>query len=212
MIFFDIETGPLPPQELEARKPPFEARKGLKDPAKIKVDLVAKEDAWLSKTTLNAFTSQVWSIAYKKGAEGEVIVDHFGPDPTPENEAGMIEGFFGYMDSHSIMCGFNIIAFDVPFIIRRAYALGVHVPSSLRQRKYWYDKFVDLMDMWTLGTYRVESQNRISLNNLAKHLGLEGKTGTGDKFWSLFQVNQKEALEYAKRDVELLAEIYDKIG
>jgi len=68
------------------------------------------------------------------------------------------------------------------------------------------------MDMWTLGTYRVEAQNRISLNNLAKHLGLEGKTGTGDRFWSLFQVNQEEALEYAKRDVELLAEIYDKIG
>jgi len=212
MIFFDIETGPLPPQELEARKPPFEARKGLKDPAKIEADLTAKEATWRDKTTLNAFTSQVWSIAYKKGADGEVIVDHFGPDPTPENEAGMIEGFFGYMDSHSILCGFNIIAFDVPFIIRRAYALGVYVPSSLRQRKYWYDKFVDLMELWTLGTYRVETQNRISLNNLAKHLGLEGKTGTGDKFWSLFRSDQKAALDYAKRDVELLAEIYDKIG
>jgi uncharacterized protein YprB with RNaseH-like and TPR domain len=212
MTFFDIETGPLSDTELDARRPTFEARKGLRDPVKIEADLAAKRDGWMDKTTLNAFTSRVWSVAYKAGTDGEVVVDHYGPNPNDSNEAAILECFMGHINSETRLVGFNILTFDVPYLIRRAYALGVHVPSQLRHQKYWRDKFVDLMELWTLGTYRMESQNRISLNNLAKHLGLEGKTGKGSEFWRNMIADQKAAMEYAKRDVELLGEIWDKIG
>ena len=210
MIFFDIETGPLGADELKERQPVFEPRKGLKDPVKVAADVEAKRASWHEKATLNAFTSKVWAIGYSQG--GTVEVDHHGVDPAPELEGQMIEGFFGRLDCDKAMCGFNIYGFDIPFMLRRAYALGVKVPSSLRQRKYWQDRFVDLMDCWVLGTYRSEVQNRISLGNFAKHLGLNGKTGHGSQFWSTYSTDVPAALAYVERDVELLAEIWERIG
>jgi len=210
MIFFDIETGPLGQAELAERMPTFEARGNLKDPVKIEADIADKRKRWEEGATLNAYTSRIWAIGYVK--EGGVSIDHYGAEPNASNEAGMVEWFFQQLEGPQKLCGFNILGFDVPFIVRRAYALGVHVPSSLGQQKYWRDKFLDLMDLWTLGTYRAEPNNRISLNNLAKHLGLKGKTDSGANFWRNMKEDQASALAYLKRDVELLVEVYDKMG
>tara|TARA_R100000152_G_C6758341_1_gene182218 strand:- start:699 stop:1331 length:633 start_codon:yes stop_codon:yes gene_type:complete len=210
MIFFDIETGPLAEQELKERMPVFTAKGNLKDPVKIEADIAEKRKKFEEGATLNAYTSRIWAIGYVK--EGEVNIDHYGANPTDTNEAAMVEWFFEQLEGPHQLCGFNILSFDVPFIVRRAYALGVHVPSSLRQMKYWRDKFLDLMDLWTLGTYRNETGNRIKLNDFAKHLGLSGKTDSGANFWRNMVEDQASALAYLKRDVELLAEVYDKIG
>jgi hypothetical protein len=212
MIFFDIETGPLGSAELKSRMPVFEPRRGLKDPVKITADIEGKRTSWNEKATLNAFTSKVWSIGY--GVDDEAIeIDHHGADPAAEMESQMLERFFALANdgAHQI-CGFNIFGFDIPFIMRRAYSLGVKVPPALRHRKFWHDRFIDIMDCWVLGTFRSEPQNRISLGNLAKHLGLEGKTGHGSQFWQTYITDQASALEYAERDVELLREIWAKIG
>jgi uncharacterized protein YprB with RNaseH-like and TPR domain len=210
MIFFDIETGPLAQDELEVRMPIFEARANLKDPVKIEADITEKRKKWEEGATLNAYTSRIWAIGYIK--EGEVSIDHYGAEPNATQEASMVEWFFQQLEGPQKLCGFNILSFDVPFIVRRAYALGVHVPSSLRHLKYWRDKFVDLLELWTLGTYRNEANNRISLNNLAKHLGLKGKTDSGANFWRNMKEDQPNAIAYLKRDVELLVEVYDKMG
>tara|TARA_R110002020_G_C16317421_1_gene774388 strand:- start:2574 stop:3212 length:639 start_codon:yes stop_codon:yes gene_type:complete len=212
MIFFDIETGPLTEDELRFREPSkgFQPRANLTDPKKIEDDIAAKRENWKEKATLSAYTSRVWAIGYHKN--GETSIDHYGANPNNTNEAGMLEWFFEQANGQHQMCGFNINAFDVPYIIRRAYALGVYIPGNIRNPKYLRDKFLDLMDLWTLWTYRSEVNNRISLNALAKHLGLKGKTDSGANFWRNMISDQKNALAYLKRDVELLVEVHDKIG
>lgn len=209
MLFFDIETGPLGRNELEERQPVFEPRKGLKDPVKIAADVESKRTAWYERATLNAFQSKVWAIGYSDGEKTRL--EHY-EDPSAESESDLIARFYEAIQGVDRLCGYNIFGFDIPYIIRRSYALGISVPAPLRQRKYWADKFIDLMDYWVLGTHRVEQHNRISLGNFAKHLGFEGKNGKGSDYWRLYQTDRPAALDYLRRDVELLTEIWGVVG
>jgi hypothetical protein len=38
---------------------------------------------------------------------------------------------------HQQLVGFNINAFDLPFLFRRSWALGIAVPFGLRKGRYW---------------------------------------------------------------------------
>ena len=213
MIFFDIETESLTAEELLLRQPHFEARSNIKDPAKIEADIQAKKTAWAEKAALDPYSGRVIAIGHVKD-ESDIICEHFNGETSKERQ--IIDDFWELYraePSHNL-CGFNIINFDIPFLVRRSYALGVRVPKDINgvfnfaqsSGRRMGPRFLDLMDFWRLGNF----QDRISLSNLAIHCGLEGKDRSGKDFAGLLRNDLKEAYRYLKNDVSLVRSIYNR--
>lgn len=192
---FDIETTALPANKLEAIKPVFQAAKNLRDPAKIAEDIATKSQDWIERAALDATTGRVLCIGMDAGSV-DIVGD--GVD-----EAFILERFWNWLElriAHAeTIAGFCIFNFDLPFLVRRSWSLDVEVPSIVRRGRYWNEFLVDLADVWKLGNY----DQRISLDTLAKTLGLGAKNGTGSEFAALWESNRKHALEYLANDLTL---------
>jgi predicted PolB exonuclease-like 3'-5' exonuclease len=219
-IVFDLETGPLAEGELSALLPPFdpaEVKTGnLKDPAKIAEKIAEAEmnhrRDFVERAALDPLTGRVIAIGmvlvdggqdYKEGKFS--IIGH-------EDEARMLREFWeltrGEMGRLNPMIGFNILNFDLPFLIRRSWKHRVAVPFGIRRGRYWGDQVVDLRELWKLGDY----QARGSLDSVARHLGVGGKNGDGKAFAELWQSDRPKAEAYLRNDLELTAKVADALG
>lgn len=110
------------------------------------------------------------------------------------------------------LVGFNSNGFDLPFIARRSYLLGLPVPAAaMQQGRYWCDTFIDLLDIWRAGN----RQDTISLDRLSKAFGLAGKTGSGamfHKLWAGTEKQRAEAEAYLVNDLELTWKCAERLG
>ncbi len=213
-IFYDIETGPLPENELAALVPPFdpaEVKTGnLKDPDKIAAKLAESEvnhrRDFFEKAALDPLTGRVVAVGLLYPDSGEfVLIGH-------DDEAATLREFWqvtkGEMGRINQMVGFNSNAFDLPFLFRRSWRHRVAVPFGIRRGRYWSDEMVDLRDAWQLG----DRQARGSLDTIAKHLGVGAKNGSGADFAALWQSDRAKATEYLRNDLHLTARIADALG
>jgi hypothetical protein len=211
-IVFDVETAPLPETELAALLPPFdpaEVRTGnLKDPEKIAAKIAEAQANhfrdFLDKAALDPLTGRVLVIGLLDQG-GVRILDN-------ENEAAVLREFWtvcrGEQGRINQLVGFNTHLFDLPFLIRRSWKHRVPVPFGVRRGRYWGDEMVDLREAWQLG----DRQARGSLDSIAKHLGIGGKTGNGADFATLWQTDRAKAGEYLRNDLELTAKLADVLG
>lgn len=103
------------------------------------------------------------------------------------------------------LVGFNIKAFDLPFLIRRSWRHRLTPPYWLRQGRYWNDLIVDLREVWQLGDSRAHG----SLAAISRHLGLGDKAGNGADFSNLWQTDREAAINYCLRDVQLTQQVAD---
>jgi DNA polymerase elongation subunit (family B) len=213
MIFFDIETESLTAEELLLRQPKFGARANIKDPVKIEADIEAKKKAWVEKAALDPFSGRVVAIGCAQD-ESEIICDHYNGEPKGERD--IIDDFWEFYtrEKSHVFCGFNIISFDVPYLVRRSFALGIRVPKEINgvfnfastNGRRMSTRFLDLMDFWRLGNF----QDRISLSNFAVHCGFQPKEQSGKDFAGLLRTDNKEAIRYLKNDVALVRSIYNR--
>ena len=234
-IYFDIETGPLPESELLPMLPPFDASEvrvgNLKDEAKIAAKIAEAElnhrRDFIDRAALDATTGRVIAIglltltphprplspsdAERVAATGrEQIgeVEIIGDD----DEAATLREFWKrwkWEDGRPVeFVGFNVLQFDLPFLVRRSWKLRVPVPAGLRRGRYWGDGILDLRDVWQLG----DRQARGSLDAIARHLGIGGKNGDGKEFAKLWQSDRQKAVAYLKNDLELTARIAESLG
>lgn len=207
-ICFDIETGPLPLPELEAMMPEFEAPSNYKDEEKIARAIEAKKLAWIDKAALDARTGRVLAIGHTlEGQDGVQCIDD------SEGEAALLEHWWDYyrksrnVGAHWI--GHNIRAFDFPFLVRRSLKHGLCLPSGLVANGIRYDRLiVDLMEVWGCGDYKTT----ISLDNLAKFLGVGAKNGSGKDFYGLYKTDRDKALDYLRNDVNLVKACWEVMG
>jgi hypothetical protein len=224
-IVFDIETGPLPETELAELVPPFdpaEVKTGnLKDPAKVAAKIAEVEAAqrreFFDKAALDPLTGRVLAIGVMvfdaRGEQGPAfasggnfsIIAH-------DDEAHTLSEFWELtrdeMGRLKPLVGFNIFGFDLPFLFRRSWKHRVPVPFGLRRGRYWADQVIDLRDGWQLG----DRQARGSLDSIAKHLGVGGKTGDGSAFAELWRNDRGLAEAYLRNDVELTARVAGALG
>ena len=136
VIYFDIETGPLPEDQI--RIPPFDPAEvklgNVKDPAKIEAKLKAAEanhrQSIIDNAALDALTGQVLMIAYHVRGEAASVAIHGKPEAEILTEWWALVTRF---DRCPFVIGFNIKGFDLPFLVRRSWALGVVVPGWIRQ-------------------------------------------------------------------------------
>jgi cell wall-associated NlpC family hydrolase len=212
--YMDIETGPAPAEVLADLMPDFdetEVKTGnLKDEAKIKEKITAAREAhergWFEKAALSPVTGRVLCVGVVLPI-GEVTV--IGEDAGVE-EADIVSDAMAWIDTivHNIggdvtsskfVIGHNIKGFDLPFLIRRAWALGVPVPRDLLMGRYWSDVVIDTMERWGCGIH----QERISLDSLARFFGVGQKSECGKDFHVWWDRDRAKAIQYLKNDLTL---------
>lgn len=196
-IVFDIETGPLPYEQIEALAPEFEAPVNYKDPDKIAAAIEAKREAWLSKAALSPLTGQVLAIGVL--ADG-VYTALLGP------ESDVISAFWSMISKTSTLVGFNSHRFDIPFLVKRSWAIGIAPPAGLIGRRS-IDS-IDLMEMWQMG----DRNEFTSLDTVARFLGVGAKTGSGAHFAELMKFDESAALDYLENDIHLTAKVAERLG
>jgi DNA polymerase elongation subunit (family B) len=220
VIVFDIETGPLSEAELKAlfKEKTFEEFSAScdgrwKEDTKRQKYEEYKVSAWqefVEKAALSATTGKVLAIGWKTAAGDEFIAD--------PSETVMLTEFW---DRYRYCCqrqdrlvGHNIHGFDLPFLVRRSWILGIDVPADvIRDGRYWSKVFIDTMAVWAFGQKGVY----IGLDALARLFGVgqkpEGVSG-GDfaKLWFGSAEDRARALEYLRNDLALTAAVARKLG
>jgi len=208
-IIFDIETGPLPASELVI--PPFDPSAvklgNIKNPDLIAEKIQKAEEShaadYIKNAALDAISGQVLCIGYR--------IEHDQPAvlcADADGEAAMLRQWWAALNDFQRqprIIGFNIKAFDLPFLIRRSWRHRLTPPYWLRQGRYWNDLIVDLREVWQLGDSRAHG----SLAAISRHLGLGEKAGNGADFSNLWQTDREAAINYCLRDVQLTQQVAD---
>ena len=113
-----------------------------------------------------------------------------------------------YNGFNPVIVGHNINAFDIRFIWQRAVVLGVKLPKWFpKDPKPWGNDTFDTMIAWA------GSRGMVSLDNLAKYLGLEGKTGVDGSMVAQMWADGKhdEIAAYCMDDVLLTKAIHERM-
>jgi hypothetical protein len=204
MIFFDIETGPLPLAELDALMPEFKPAANLKDPEKIKASVEEKRQAYYEQAALSPLTGKVIAI----GLELDV---GFGimSEPVHSKESEILTEFWKLVrdNNNSQFIGFNIAHFDLPFLLRRSMKYGLKTPPVFDKYRHLTDQFIDLMHIWQCCIYG----ETISLDRLARFLGVGQKEGSGKDFAKLWYEDRPKAIEYLRNDLFLTKKCAERL-
>jgi hypothetical protein len=217
MVIFDIETIPLNDDALARIEPGFEAPGNFKDPDKIAAAIAEKRAAWREKAALSPLTGRVAMIGLL--LPGRKIADIALLDPVALDNPGsaniqelnMLEWFWSaavqQLQLGEPMVGFNSHRFDVPFLVRRSWALGVTVPGQALQRLA-PPAWVDLMLEFT----RNAAGEFVGLDTVARFLGVGAKNGNGLEVARLLREDRDAAINYLENDLLLTAAIAERMG
>lgn len=209
-IVVDIETGPLDKETVLARS------KTLKMPSKLSKGETEEslreeyEQECLGKAALSAETGEVLAIGIRGVKDGQLqnVIWHGVEYDTLTHFWRL---FNDTRDRGRTMVGFNILEFDLPFLICRSWYLGVKVPGGVMDKWRWWPSFVvDLMQVWKLGRYR----SYISLDMVARCCGLQGKTEgmSGADFAEAWKNDRETAEAYLLNDLEITWNIGVRLG
>jgi hypothetical protein len=197
MLVIDIETL----ANADAQPPEFSAPANLKDPEKIKAAIEQKRIDWLADGALHADRGNVAIVGWRDGCING-LEDGAEPD--------ILANTWKLIKEETPIVGFNLVRFDIPFLIRRSWILGVPVPRDVVFDRRGYinqDRFIDLMLMWQCG----DRQEYISLDAMARAVLGRGKTGKGADFGNLWATDRQAAIEYCKADVRLTWDLAQRL-
>lgn len=209
MLCFDIETKPASLDVLKANYQELtladfieSCPSNWKHETKVEKYEAAKANHWakyLEKAALSPISGEVLVVGVYSSSAGFIYVH----GSEPETIAATWAVFDECHANDQWVVGVNIHGFDLPFLARRSWMLGVSVPRWIRSpgSRYWSSTFIDLCQEWLAGN-RFGSEP-CSFDTLARAFGTEGKQNglTGDQFAELWATNQPAALEYLKADV-----------
>ena len=211
-IYIDIETIPNQSPEYHAS-----VRAGIKPPGTIKkpesieawmaenADAVAAET--IAKTSLDPATGHICCLGF---AIGNGKAQYYEARKL-EDERHILGNFFAVLPDIGLnrFIGHYISGFDIRFILCRAVALGVQLPTPTmfpRDIKPWSQEIFDTMVAWS------GAKDRISQDNLCRALGLPGK-GSFDgsmvaEAWA--DGRYGEIARYCLHDVETVRAIHHR--
>ena len=210
----------MPEADIRAKLPPF-------DPAKVKLGVLKDEAKIASKIeearathgndevangALHATTGTLAIVGFR---HGDNVIQYHAGDMT---EAAIIEASFAEilraLDKGIIVSGFFIKGFDLPFIVQRAWLLGVKVPTRIfnafKPRYPWSENIVCLQEVWLAGS-AAQFGTRVSLATVLRELGLPSKSGSGADFGALWASDQKAALQYNADDLAVEMRLAERL-
>lgn len=100
--------------------------------------------------------------------------------------------------------------FDLPFMFRRAWVLGLPVAVPFRRGRYWEERIIDLHELWQFG----DRQETVGgLDGLSAALGYKGaKLNDGQTFGEWYYRDPVEGVVYLINDLDLTQENGVKMG
>lgn len=220
-ICFDIETRSKSKEEIMASLPLWTIEDAMERlPKNIKVK--ATVDAWIENDQLN-YGKDVLEKAALSPETGDLavvgiwgdghVVQHYVGSKDVNSEKDLVAFAIGALGQGyaSFVLGWNLLGFDVPFVVKKAWMLGVPVPRSTFNPMSRYpvpDRIVDAMKSWQCGNFKAPFT---SLNNAMKSVGLPGKPD-GKEFGKLWSEDRVKALEYQRDELTGMAELSRRIG
>jgi DNA polymerase elongation subunit (family B) len=199
MLFFDIETEAHPDAIQFIDEPTAPAN--YKDEAKIAAYIADKKAELIDRAALDPDYGMIVAIGVKidkLNIQTFLKGDKF-------SESDLIREFWRlYASENGNCCGYNIIGFDLPYLMRRSFDLGVKVPMIPDLRRYQTYPTLDLM-MVLYGW-----QNFKSLKFVAKRYGLHNPLPDLDGS----QVKNMDAdtlRSYVESDVMLVYQLYKRM-
>lgn len=211
-LYFDLETAPLPPEQVQKLMPEFLPAANLKDPAKIEASIAEKKASWLNDCALRAITGQIIAVAVASN-ENEPFVYHTVPERELIVSALHTLGSQLHQSSPGPIYTWNGSGFDLPFLCARAavykFPAFNELTSRFRGRFTWNESFIDAKQVWSM--YSPDHRDT-SLAKVALALGVGEKIGNGKDFADLLKSDQQKAIEYCKNDVAMLRGIVKAMG
>jgi predicted PolB exonuclease-like 3'-5' exonuclease len=221
-VYIDIETIPAQPEEATKA----EIAKTIKHPATMsKPETISDwhnglgkysgaKDALIDetylKTSFSGSSGEIISIAY---AVGDNPVQSFSRALDEPEDILLRAAFLGLSEFSDkgispYFVGHYISGFDLKFLFQRAVILGVNPGFKLNQHGRHGSDFYDTMSAWE--GYR----DTISLDNLAKALGIEGKDDIdGSMVWGMVKEGRIADVEtYNRSDVEIVRKVYKRLN
>lgn len=218
ILVYDIETVALSDARLDLIEPEHEAPANLKDPAKIAAAIADKKAAWREKAALSPITGRVAMIGCL-GAVDEIRFLTFSGTVTDAEldaqEALILQWFWQLavkaINTGCLLVSFNGHGFDIPFLVKRSWALKVAVPAEIDVLNRWglQAPWVDLMKAFQAGD---RSAPFISLDTVAGFFGLGQKNGDSRELRQLLEHDRERAIAYLAQDLKLTAGIAGRMG
>ena len=186
---FDIETGPLPLEQIEHLCPEFKAPANYKDAAKIAENIAEQKVTWIERGALSALTGRVIAIGLRTDGITTILQD--------DDEAVNLRAFWSWLEDRvrerRAVVGFNSNKFDIPFLTRRSWAHGIAIPSGVYMTRGYVNQsvFIDLALEWQCG----DRMEWVSSTQCASSLACQPRTAaakslpvyglaTGPRLWS----------------------------
>lgn len=213
-----VKLGNLKDETKIAEKIDAARKKHEADVASYEQDCQQKQaehwESFVDRAALDAGTGQVLAIGYYSEKPS---IKKISTNDNPEDdqcEAALLFEFWNTVQAVVLekghhLVGHNIHGFDLPFLVRRSWLLGVPVPDGLMiNDRYWHDSFKDTMKLWACGSFNGFTK----LDDLARYLGIPGKTGNGADFARLFREDRPAAIAYLKTDLMLTHTVATRLG
>jgi len=220
ILILDVETLAMPEAEIRAKLPPFDPNKVklgvLKDPDKIRAKIAEAEAEHGNEEVrfgaLHATTGTLAIVGFRQG-EG-VKQYHVGEMTEPQIIEAAFVNILAAFDKGVIVSGFFIKGFDLPFLVQRAWLLGVKVPTRIfnafKPRYPWSENIVCLQEVWLAGS-GAQFGTRVSLATVLRELGLPSKSGSGADFGALWASDQRAALQYNADDLAVEMQLAERL-
>ena len=221
-LFVDIETTASPDAQLFLPEPKIDKR--IKDEEKIASARAEKLAEALELAPLDPDLATVALISMQIGTQGDpviLLVDR--PEvkisarlekqlttnhATIMTEAGAVRTFWKYF----AMCGgravgYNIIAFDIPFLLRRSFDLGVKPVIIPNLAKYRTEPLTDLFCL----LFNWDWQRSKKLKWVCTRYGIEVLAPEVDGSM-VKDLSPKELVEYGLSDLHATVELFKRMN
>jgi predicted PolB exonuclease-like 3'-5' exonuclease len=205
-IFVDIET--LPPDKTNSMQGLNEEVAGCSDDEYRRLALDGDFGRVL---TIGVIVEQGEEVIHRGllGRERQTMMFHL-------DEARTLRGFWkllcGFDVRRDQVVGHNLFDFDLPFLYKRSVIQRVRPAIELPFTRYRSHPIFDTMHQWNKWSPR----KFVSLDRLAKVLGLESSKGQGIDGGRVYEKFcegcHQEIADYCMRDVELVREIFYRMS
>jgi predicted PolB exonuclease-like 3'-5' exonuclease len=203
-MFLDIETLPAPEHTHEMLREIHEFRKRKKRNNGEKYSVSFEQ--FLSGTGLDGTFGRIFCISY-------AINDDMVHCLCDEDEKKMLENFWEAAAEADLFVGFNVMDFDLKYLIQRSIINGVKPRTKMRLSfaRYRSEPIFDIMHEWN----QWGGRSNVSLDSLARALGIGSskKLMDGSEVYAYYKKGKlKEIRDYCNADVEATRKIYRKMN
>jgi DNA polymerase elongation subunit (family B) len=195
-LFFDIETVKNDPKLVLMPEPT--APGNIKDPEKIAIAIKEKKEDQIANAPLDSDYGRVFCIGFAMNPDDE-------PEVLYGDEKTMLSAFWRLLNQCDGRCvGYNVLYFDIPFLLKRSMDLGVRVGTPPFLAKFRMEPVTDLFGVlynWDKGK---------GLKVVAKlydlHNDMPDVTGA-----DVANLPTESIVQYCASDVSLVQQLYTKM-